>query len=89
MAYPGVKVPPSHAPKDSDGCSELPLAEGAKTVKCEHLDFVRGQPADLESANGPTAPTSRVYTRDYRKKGREPDDVDLITDALGRNPFRI
>lgn len=89
MAYPGTKSPPNRAPKEGDGCTELPLAEGAKTIKCEHLDFVRGQPADLESANGPTAPTSRVYTRDYRKKGRSPGDEDLITDALGRSPFRI
>lgn len=89
MAYPGTKSPPNRVPKDSDGCSELPLAEGAKTVKCETIDFVRGQPADLESANGPTAPTSRVYTRDYRKNGRSPGDEDLITDALGRSPFRI
>lgn len=89
MAYPGVKVPPSRAPKESDGCSELPLAEGAKTIKCEHLDFVRGEVADLQSDNGPTAPTSRVYTRDYKKNGRAPGDTDLITDALGRSPFRI
>lgn len=89
MAYPGVKVPPSRVPKESDGCTELPLAEGAKTIKCDHLDFVRGDVADLKSDNGPTAPTSRVYTRDYRKNGRSPDDEDLITDALGKRPFRV
>lgn len=89
MAYPGTKVPPSHAPKDSDGCSELPLAEGAKQIKCEHLDFVRGDVADVEGPRNTSAPTSRVYTRDYKKTGRSPGDTDLITDALGRPPFRL
>jgi hypothetical protein len=89
MSYPGTKVPPSRVPKDGDGQSKLPLAGGNKQIKAEHIDFVRGQPADLQSANGSTAPTSRVYTRDYRKTTRSPDDTDLITDALGRNPFRI
>ena len=89
MANPGPKVPPSRAPKGGDYGTKLPLASGAKTIKCDHLDFGSGQPADLKSANGPTAPTSRVYTRDYKKNGRSPGDEDLITDALGRSPFRI
>jgi hypothetical protein len=29
-----------------------------------------------------------VYTRDYSKVGREPDDVDLITGVLG-NPLGL
>ena len=35
------------------------------------------------------APTSRVYTRDYSKVGRDPEDTDLLTAALGRPIFRI
>lgn len=88
MANPGTKSPPNRFPK-SDGCTELPQAEGSKHIHCEKLDFVRGQPAALQSANGPTAPSSRVYTRDYTKVGRAAGDEDLVTEALGRSPFRI
>jgi hypothetical protein len=79
MALPGVRVPPSHVPKDGC-CTKLPMP-GAKTIDCDQLQF--GQASDI----GP-APTSRVYTRDYKKVGREPDDKDLITEALG-NPLRL
>lgn len=89
MAYPGTKSPPNKIPKSSDGCTDLPQAEGSKHIHCEKLDFVRGDPAELKSANGPTAPTSRQYTRDYSKNRPEPDDTDLITEALGRSPYRI
>jgi hypothetical protein len=36
-----------------------------------------------------TAPVSRVYTRDYQKKGRDSDDTDFVTAALGEPVFRI
>jgi hypothetical protein len=84
MSKPGTKSPRTLFPKDADGDTKLPYAEGAKCVKEEKLDFVRGEVSDIGDA-----PTSRVYTRDYSKGQRSPGDTDLITDALGRNPFRI
>lgn len=84
MSYPGTKSPPVHFPKDADGDTKLPFAQGCKCIKEEKLDFVRGEVSDIGDA-----PTSRVYTRDYSKSQRSPGDEDLITDALGRNPFRI
>jgi hypothetical protein len=84
MSYPGTKSPPTRFPKDSDADTKLPQAEGSKFIKEVNLDFVRGDVADIG-----TTPTSRVYTRDYKKVGRSPDDQDLVTDALGKSPFRI
>ncbi len=79
----GTKSPPTRFPKDG-GDSKLKCSPGCKCEKCSKLDFVRGEVSDIG-----TAPTSRVYTRDYSKVGREEDDVDLVTDALGRSPFRL
>lgn len=84
MSKPGTKSPRNEFPKDADADTKLPYAEGCKCIKENDLDFVRGDVSDIG-----TAPTSRVYTRDYKKVGRDPGDVDLVTDALGRNPFRI
>lgn len=83
MSYPGVKVPPSRFPKDTDGDADtrLPFAEGCKCIKDQSLQF--GQASDLS-----TAPPSRIYTRDYSKVGRAPGDKDLITEALG-NPLGL
>lgn len=61
--------------------TKLPLAEGDKQVKVESLDFTRGEAADIGSA-----PTSRVYTRDYSKVGRSKGDTDLVRPATG-NPL--
>lgn len=88
MAQPGVKSPPNLVPKQSNGCSKLPMAAGSKDVDCQHLDFLQGQPTTVKSANGPVAPPDRIYTRDYSKVGRAPDPVDYITAALGRSPLR-
>ncbi len=86
MAQPGTKSPPNTFPKDDDLSPDtrLPQAEGTKQIKEQFLLFDRGNVADI----GP-APPSRVYNRDYSKTGRDKGDVDLITGALGRNPFRI
>ena len=81
MAKPGVKVPASRVPKNSEGVTKLPLAAGDKQIEEQHLRI--GQAADV----GP-APTSRVYTRDYSKSKRSPGDVDLVTEALG-NPLGL
>ena len=89
MAQPGTKSPPNTFPKSETGMTRLPEAAETKTISEETLDFVRGGVADLASANGPTAPTSRVYTRDYSKERPEPDDTDLISGALGMPPFRL
>lgn len=84
MSQPGTKSPPNEFPKSSDGCTQL-SPDGGKPLSVEKLDFVRG---DVASKVG-TAPTSRVYTRDYSKVGREEDDTDLVTAVLGKSPFRL
>lgn len=83
MAKPGVQSPPTHFEKSSDGGTKLSL-KGSKQKTVERIDFTHGQVAQV----GP-APTSRVYTRDYSKVGREEDDQDLVTSVLGRDPFRL
>ena len=89
MAQPGTKSPPNEVPKNANGMTRLPESPETKTVSEVSLSFTRGAVADIKSANGPTAPTSRVYTRDYSKVTPEPDDVDLISGALGMPPFRL
>lgn len=84
MSQPGTKSPRNTLPKSAEGCTKLPL-DGGKPLTVEKLDFCRGEVASKVG----TAPTSRVYTRDYSKVGREEGDEDLVTAALGRNPFRI
>ena len=69
--------------KDADGGTKLPCSPGCKCMKCDYLRF-NGGVADIS-----TAPTSRVYTRDYTKVGRDKEDVDLVTAALGNPVFRI
>lgn len=80
MAQPGTRVPPSRAPKatGADPGTRLPQSSGSKLVKETYQQY--GAP-DIGKA-----PPSRIYTRDYSKVGREPDDVDLVTAALG-NPL--
>lgn len=84
MSYPGTSSPANRFPKNSAGGTKRSLSANGKEIKEQRLDAVRGQPADLG-----TAPSSRVYTRDYSKVGREESDTDLITGALGPNPFRL
>lgn len=88
--YPGTKPPRREFPKtndhdgDDDG-TRLRQSPGTKCIKCDDdLSFTRGDVSDVGKA-----PTSRVYTRDYKKVGREPDDVDLVSPALGKAVFRI
>lgn len=70
--------------KGSDGHTKLPCSPGCKCIKCVEIRFTNGDVADINKA-----PTSRVYTRDYSKVGREEDDVDLVSAALGKPVFRI
>jgi hypothetical protein len=63
---------------DDDG-TRLRLSPGAKRIQTDDLRF-NGGIADINKA-----PTSRVYTRDYTKVGRDKEDTDLVTAALG--PF--
>jgi hypothetical protein len=48
------------------------------------LRFTLGDVADINKA-----PTSRIYTRDYTKVGRDAEDVDLVSAALGKPAFRL
>ena len=82
MAHPGVKVPPSRAPKATgmDPGTKLIQSTGSKTVKESYNQYTA---ADIGKA-----PPSRVYTRDYSKVGRAKGDVDLVTVALG-NPLGL
>jgi hypothetical protein len=82
MSEPGTKSPPRVFPKNASGESKLP-EPNAKTVDEEKIRF-NGGVADIG-----TAPVSRVYTRDYQKKGRDSDDTDFVTAALGEPVFRI
>jgi hypothetical protein len=65
--------------KGEDGRSKMACSPGCKCIKCETIRF-NGGIADINKA-----PTSRVYTRDYKKVGRDVEDTDLVTAALG--PF--
>lgn len=80
MAYPGVKSPECHVMKSGTQSSMVEVL-GAKSIKEQELRF--GQPSDVG-----TAPTSRIYTRDYTKVGRSEGDTDLVTEALG-DPLRL
>lgn len=80
MAQPGTKSPPNEFPK-SAGQTKLPYADECKCIKEKMLEIT--EVSDIGSA-----PTSRVYTKDYKKVGRSPDDTDTVSPALG-NPFRL
>lgn len=81
MSKPGTKSPRNSKPKNGQ-YTKLPMADGAKDIKEDNISFAGGIP------NIGPAPTSRVYTRDYAKKGRTAGDKDLVTEALG-NPLRL
>jgi len=68
----------------NDSGTALSQSPGSKLVKEQYRSFARGDVPDISKA-----PTSRVYTRDYTKVGRDPEDTDLVTEALGTMPFRI
>lgn len=90
MAFPGTKVPPSHVPKAPDGETRLRQGSGTKVIGEQRLDFCRGTVADLKSANGPTAPSTRVYSRDYSKRDTDGDQGDdTLSPYLGRPIFRL
>ncbi len=83
MSYPGVKQPEGRVEKDGQLTAEK-QSPGSKHVECELRDFTAGAVPDIFDA-----PTSRVYTRDYSKAGRESDDTDLVSPALGKPVLRI
>jgi hypothetical protein len=70
--------------KGEDGRTKLKCSPGCKCIKCAPLRFTRGDVADINKA-----PTSRIYTRDYTKVGRDAEDVDLVSAALGKPAFRL
>lgn len=73
-----------------DGSGEpsyRPQTAGSKQIKCEHLQSI-ASPASIAKADGnKSAPTSRVYTKDYSKVSAEKSDKDDVTVYLG-NPLR-
>jgi hypothetical protein len=81
MIYPGTHDVDTPRPKDGQE-SSLKRTPGSKCLDHENLSMTA-----TASKVGP-APPSRIYTRDYSKKGRDPDQTDLITSVLG-NPFRL
>lgn len=90
MSQPGTKSPPTRFPKTGEYGTKLRQAAGSKQIECDHLDFTRGTVPELKSANGPTAPTSRAYSRDYSKRDPDGDQgVDTLSPFLGRPIFRL
>jgi hypothetical protein len=81
MIYPGTSPPGNNFPKNGQESKRME-SPGTKCLDDESLSDTQAV-----SKVGP-APTSRIYTRDYRKVGRDPDQTDLITSVLG-NPFRL
>ena len=58
-------------------------SEGSKRDTVEKLAIREG----LAYSKG-KAPTNRVYTNDYQKVGRSPDDKDITSNYLG-NPLKL
>jgi hypothetical protein len=81
MALPGTTSPSDRFPKDGAE-TKLKCSPGGKCESDEMLAI-----SQTASKVGP-ASTSRVYTRDYSKGRKDPDQTDLVTAALG-NPFRL
>lgn len=70
-----------YAKKGQD--SKMSQSAHSKAVKEQKIDIHRGEAASIFDA-----PTSRVYTNDYLKKGRAPDDKDVVSKYLG-NPLKL
>ncbi len=81
MVYPGTHDVEGPYPKDGNE-SKLKRTSGSKCMDHEYLSMTAA------AAKVGPAPTSRIYTRDYSKVGRDADQTDLVTSALG-NPFRL
>lgn len=81
MALPRFNELKPKYPKDGEGQSRMEDSPGTKCVDEELLRF--GQASDIG-----TAPPVRVYTRDYKKTGREADDQDTVSPFLG-NPLGL
>lgn len=69
--------------KGSNGLSKQKQSEGTKRDKQELLNLANGQAASIGKA-----PTSRVYTNDYQKVGKSPDNKDITSVYLG-NPLKL
>lgn len=70
-----------YAKKGQD--SKMSQSAHSKAIDEQKLDIHRGEAASIFKA-----PTSRVYTNDYQKKGRSPDDKDVASSYLG-NPLKL
>jgi hypothetical protein len=77
----GTPVGRSYPKKGQD--SKMAQSAHSKTIDEQKLDIHRGEAASIFKA-----PTSRVFTNDYQKVGRSPDDKDVTTPYLG-NPLRL
>jgi hypothetical protein len=80
-----TNAPTDHVQKP-DAHTKEEQSAGTKVLKTQ--DIRMGQAADLGRRHGGEgAPPSRVYTKDYLKKGPDKEDSDTVTEALG-NPLR-
>jgi hypothetical protein len=77
----------SSMPGGTDDQTYRPQSAGSKQIKCEHLPSI-GTAASIGKDDGnKSAPTSRVYTKDYSKVAPEKGDTDMVGPFLG-NPLR-
>jgi hypothetical protein len=72
-----------------NGHTQMKQSADSKQIKCD-CHMTMGTPAEIGktpfiTANK-TAPSERIYNRDYTKVGRERDETDLVRPALG-NPL--
>lgn len=64
--------------------------QDSKKAQTAHSKHIQEQKLDTKMGDAVSftkAPTSRVYTGDYQKVGRSPDDKDIASPYLG-NPLR-
>lgn len=78
MAPSGATTARTFDKKGQD--SKKPQTAHSKALKEQKL-------APGEATSIAKAPASRVYTNDYQKVGRSPDDKDVVSPYLG-NPLR-
>lgn len=77
----------SSMPGGADEQTYPEQSKGSKQIKCEHLPHM-GVAASIAKDDGnKSAPTSRVYTKDYSKVTPEKGDSDQVSPYLG-NPLR-
>lgn len=64
-----------------------PQTKGSKQIKCEHLPSIGSAASIAKDDGNKSAPTSRIYTKDYSKVRPEKGDKDDVGPFLG-NPLR-